>query len=190
MILKIESQESRHCSRCGKTQASTEFSRDKSKASGYKSHCRTCRKATAGSRKPEDPVRAKARRRKYNVDNAEKIKAYKAAYYENTREKWRQYSAEKLRSCPNLWWEADYRVRAEKYGFTPDIKPFTRGDLVDRYGESCFHCGGEFEELDHHPVPVGLGGKHSLDNCKPSCTACNRAQGPRVSREMREGARA
>ena len=45
--------------------------------------------------------------------------------------------------------------------------------LVARYGDACFHCGGDFEELDHFPIPVSQGGPHALDNCRPSCTPCN-----------------
>ena len=45
--------------------------------------------------------------------------------------------------------------------------------MIEEYGDQCWHCGGPFEELDHHPVPVYLGGAHKLSNVKPSCAGCN-----------------
>lgn len=78
---------------------------------------------------------------------------------------------------PHVRWVINYRSRARGYGFPPVIVPFTRAELIARYGDACYHCGGPFEHLDHFPVPVARGGSHSLDNCVPSCASCNqRAQ--------------
>ncbi|RAI25116.1 HNH endonuclease signature motif containing protein, partial [Rhodoplanes serenus] len=44
------------------------------------------------------------------------------------------------------------------------------------YGDGCAYCEtGEFEELEHY-TPVKAGGPHTLENVRPSCSACNRAK--------------
>ncbi|KQY02933.1 hypothetical protein ASD37_25635 [Mycobacterium sp. Root135] len=48
----------------------------------------------------------------------------------------------------------------------------TRQQLVERWGDVCFYCGGEFEVVDHR-IPVAAGGHHIVHNVVPSCSACN-----------------
>ena len=68
----------------------------------------------------------------------------------------------------------DYARRARHYGHTPVIEKFSTAQLVERYGEHCYHCGtGPFETVDHL-APVRIGGHHTQDNSVPSCGACNR----------------
>lgn len=76
-------------------------------------------------------------------------------------------------AAPHLAWETNYRQRAHAYGNPAVVFPFTREELVERYGDECLYCGGPFEELDHN-VPVAAGGPHTLENCRPSCGPCNR----------------
>lgn len=53
------------------------------------------------------------------------------------------------------------------------VEPFTRQDVVERYGDACHWCdAGAFEELDHEPA-VRDGGTHTLDDVRPSCMSCN-----------------
>lgn len=138
----------------------------------------------------------KARRRDYQVkyytDNREAILASIAERQARPEvkarraERWAEYSAQpEVRAHrekyyadnPHVGWESQYRVRAKKFGFAPVIESFTRAELIAKYGDECAHCGGPFEELDHAIVPVAHGGEHSLDNCRPSCTPCNRKGG-------------
>lgn len=81
----------------------------------------------------------------------------------------RTYQAENM----HLWWESDYATRAKRAGFEPVVESFTKDELIARWGDSCFHCGGPFEELDHWPVPISRGGHHSLESTRPSCQQCN-----------------
>jgi hypothetical protein len=69
---------------------------------------------------------------------------------------------------------ADYRRRSRRYGHEPVVEPFTRTQLVERYGDRCFYCPTDaFECLDHF-VCVAAGGHHTLENVVPCCAACNR----------------
>ena len=68
----------------------------------------------------------------------------------------------------------DYIHRALKHGHTPVCDHFTQADLVERYGEQCYHCGdGPFECIDHL-ICVRVGGTHTRENVVPCCLACNR----------------
>jgi hypothetical protein len=69
--------------------------------------------------------------------------------------------------------ERDYIRRTRRYGHRPVVESFTTQQLMERYGEGCFHCGtGDFECIDHL-VCVRVGGPHTLDNALPSCCECN-----------------
>ena len=112
--------------------------------------------------------------KQYQEDNSERLKEYRKQRWIRTRDKYIPMQAAYREERPHLVWEYGYLRRAEKYGFEPVIESFTRDELIAKYGDKCFHCGGAFEELDHFPVSVVKGGRHGLDNCVPSCLACNR----------------
>jgi HNH endonuclease len=66
-----------------------------------------------------------------------------------------------------------YRQRCRWYGIEPVVEPFSRTEVIKRYGDRCAYCTpGDFESLDHF-VPVAAGGPHTLDNVRPSCRSCN-----------------
>ncbi|PAU90096.1 hypothetical protein CK505_12515 [Kocuria sp. WN036] len=90
-------------------------------------------------------------------------------------------------ASPHLSWEANYRQRAHAYGNAAIVDPFTREDIVARYGPDCWYCGGPFEELDHN-IPIAANGPHSLENCRPSCSSCGRkdSQPAKVQKRRRE----
>lgn len=141
----------------------------------------------------------------YRQVNAERIAEHRAAYYREHADRIREYSrarrqanrdkmrqrdreyreanAERMREYhrvyksthPHVTWASHYRQRCEKFGVTPAIEPFTRAELVDRYGDACIECGDPDWELDHQ-IPVAAGGSHSLENCRPLCFKHNRAK--------------
>lgn len=99
---------------------------------------------------------------------------YNAEHYAANREARLEYQAEYAANNPHVAWEVTYRRRARKHGFEPIVESFTKEQLIDRWGSGCWHCGGDFEELDHYEVPVFKGGPHTLESCRPSCILCNR----------------
>lgn len=120
----------------------------------------------------------------WRAANPERVKEIKAKDYAANRDRYlaqharyRRENAEQInarrRAVPHPQWESRYRRRMREFGYEPVVETFTRDELIDRHGDACVHCGGPFEHLDHYPVPVALGGAHSLDNCVPSCEACN-----------------
>lgn len=110
----------------------------------------------------------------YNAANREAIsergRMWRAANKDYIRERAAEYRADR----PEIQWESRYRFRIRRAGFGPVMKPFTKAELIERHGDACYHCGGEWSETDHYPVPVSRGGEHSLTNVVPSCMPCNR----------------
>ena len=87
---------------------------------------------------------------------------------------------------PEKGWCSYYRHRARRFGFEPVVEDFAKADVIELYGDQCWHCkDAPFEELDHHPIPVAAEGPHTIENVKPSCARCNRAGG-RAARATRE----
>ena len=130
--------------------------------------CRTCAEAK--------PLTDYHRQAGAKDGRQRECKTCRAEWYRTNRESRALYGTEYKAANPHIHWEASYRRRAERYGMPAVIESFTRAELIDRYGDACVHCGGPFEHLDHYPVPVAHGGPHRLDNCAPSCAACNLAQ--------------
>jgi 5-methylcytosine-specific restriction endonuclease McrA len=42
-----------------------------------------------------------------------------------------------------------------------------------RDGVKCFLCGSKHKLTLHHKKPLGIGGKHSVDNCVLLCKSCH-----------------
>lgn len=169
------------CTKCGEAKPLTEYHRKKARRDGRQARCKTCLLAQQAAYAARTEI--KARRAEYNAEYRERpdVKARlaecKADYYAANRETILERRAEYRATRPHMSWVSEYRRRAKKYGFEPVIEPFTKDDLVARWGDACWHCGGPFEQLDHYVTPVALGGHHTLENCRPSCAPCNMAGG-------------
>ena len=177
------------CTKCGVAKPLDAFHRRKRSADGRNSRCKACQNARRAAYYAANAEAEAARRRAYRQANpetiAERNRAYHAANREAAVERRRaRYAAnretevEQVRAYqaanPHIRWESLYRRRVRQFGFEPVVETFTRDDLIARYGDQCWHCGGDFDELDHYPIAVRDGGPHALDNVRPSCTPCNR----------------
>lgn len=145
------------CTGCRETKPRDEFHNDKSKKDGKCFRCKAC---------------AIAKTRKWYSENKDRHAAQGKAYYQANREHEAARQADYYQANPHVHWEARYRRRAKKYGFEVVIESFTRDELIARWGDACWHCGGLFEQLDHLTAVVH-GGHHTIENCRPSCAACN-----------------
>lgn len=166
--------ESKACTVCEQVKPLHEFYKDKRALDGKRSECKSCAIASATDYYAKNSDSMKTYNRAYS-------KAYKAANRDRIRENRKPYDAEYRLKNPHRQWESGYRRRALRIGFVPYVESFTRDELIARYGDACFHCGGPFEQIDHYPVPVADNGVHTLDNCKPSCADCNALQGGNFS---------
>lgn len=152
------------CTKCREAKPLDEFSRNKGSRDGRRTRCKKC---VADYNRTYHA--------KHYAENRAKVIEQTSAYYAANRERLSGQRREYRTANPHIGWEGRYRTRSRLYGYAPVVESFTRAELIARYGDQCHHCGGPFEELDHHPTPVALGGQHTLENCRPSCMDCNRA---------------
>ena len=157
------------CSKCGESKPLTEYYVSK----GYrKAACKECVRTTIRRHRVEAGDAVRARERDYYRKNREDRLAAQSEYYQANREDVLQYNKAFRAENPHLGWEAHYLSRVRRLSLPQVLESFTKPDVIERYGDSCFYCGGDFEHLDHY-VPVSKGGPHTLDNVRPSCTSCN-----------------
>ena len=157
------------CSKCGAEKPLDEFPKQSASKDGHRPDCKVC---------------SSAWQREYRVSNRERKAAYLAEWRAANPDSDAEYRA--TLEGQSARWTADYRRRSRKFGFDPVIEQFNCDDVVSLYGDACAHCGGPFEQLDHFPVPVALGGAHRLENVRPSCVPCNTRRGAeaRVARRI------
>lgn len=146
-----EGQLMKRCAKCGFEKPRGEFHADKNAPDGRNYYCKACRNEHRQANKGSYAAATRRYRQRYPAREAARVAAN-----------------------PHWAWEATYRQRSRRYGFAPVVEQFTRDELIENYGDACWHCGDEWAELDHYPKPVSQGGSHTLDNCRPSCRPCNR----------------
>ena len=155
--------EEKRCGKCSEIKPLDQFHRCKGSPDGRKAHCKECRNAETTARREANPD-----------------------YRQPSRESNPDYEADYRAAHPEKGWLSQYRRRARRYGFEPIVEDFTKADVIELYGDQCWHCkDAPFEELDHHPIPVVAEGPHTIENVKPSCVRCNRV-GAQAARVMRE----
>lgn len=161
--------EERQCSKCSVQKPLEDYHRDKKGRQGRSTRCKECACKSAGLWRKSNPERAAEAVRSWWAENRDVALERQAVYRAENRDRINAYRVDN----PHLGWEPAYVRRAHLYGFDPVVESFTREELIARWGAECAHCGGEFQELDHWPVAVSKGGPHVIENCRPSCRACN-----------------
>lgn len=196
----------KRCSKCGELKPLAEFSRDKSKKSGYKSACKTCAR-------PEARV---AYEKRYRADHAEYFREKHAEFRERNREKLRaksreNYDPQKAHEYhmknreQRLAYARAYRVtengRAVEYlhrakrraGISAGDSSITLRRVFDKDGGRCRLCGGMCDYEDFilregvtivgdlypsidHITPLSRGGTHTWDNVQLAHVHCNRVK--------------
>ena len=175
----------RTCTNCRAEKALEEFSRKKNGKYGRASQCKQCAKEYAAAWYVENKDHAAKLRKAWYRSNKDRVAEYYAANRDRIAERARERyaanrdeildrNAEYRAANPHLHWESTHRRRSASFGFDPIVESFTKEALLAEYGDSCWHCGGPFEEIDHFPIPVSKGGPHTLENCRPACRKCNK----------------
>lgn len=157
------------CTKCGQTKSLAEYSKSGRGRGGRRAVCKMC----VAVYRAANRTGIAAYRAAYDEANREKVAAYSAAYRKANRDKVAHKDAVYHKANPHTGWAARYRHRCREFGLIPVVEPFTRDDVVSRYGDTCYYCAdGPFEHLDHH-VPVAAGGAHTIENVRPACAPCN-----------------
>lgn len=172
------------CTKCGEVKPLDEYCRASRNNDGRRSDCKLCTRAAQVEyhSRPEVKLRkaerhrspeTKARKAEYHVENRGQLLESSRRYYAENREQITERTRRYYSENPHVYWESKARSRAEKAGYDITVESFTKADLTARWGNECFHCKGEWTDLDHWPVPISKGGPHTLENCRPACSPCN-----------------
>lgn len=109
--------EEKCCTWCGETKPLDQFHRHKGSPDGRKPRCRECCNAETTARRRANPD-------------------YRAGW----READPDYMADYRAAHPEADWRSYYRHRARRFGFEPVVEDFTKADVIELYGDQCWHC--------------------------------------------------
>ncbi|MFE1089560.1 HNH endonuclease [Streptomyces albidoflavus] len=76
-----------------------------------------------------------------------------------------------------------HKRRAESYGV--DHVPYSRTEIMARWGHRCAYCYGPAAHLDH-VIPLSKGGTDTESNMVPACMPCNLSKGAKTLAEWAE----
>lgn len=168
------------CRRCDSVKSVEDFGYSARARDGKRGMCKECNRAATAEWAAANQDKVVEYRRANKEHFREYYAEYRRLNAERERERHERYRAENSGSIreyqkanPHKFWESGYRQRAKKFGFAPSVEAFTRDDLIGRWGDACYLCGGDWDQLEH-VTPVSRGGEHSLSNCRPVCEPCNR----------------
>lgn len=186
--------DSKECSNCGRLRPLSEFHRDASTPSGYRSWCMECvsdyhaehsdtRNARMRELYRQDPQAKIAKTRHYHLDHPEWSKRVLREWHEKNAD--RRYAEhlergkdpEIARKRREATMRCEQRRRAAKAG--QDAAPITEeqySDILFTYDGRCWICGVDLDTVpmhwDHYQ-PLSKGGAHTPENLRPSCGDCN-----------------
>jgi 5-methylcytosine-specific restriction endonuclease McrA len=160
------------CTKCAQSKPRADFYKSNRDKDGLRGWCKPCTKAnnTAGYLGNRDAVLARQAEHNKTPERVAYMAAYRPAYYESNREAYVENAAA--------------RRSRERAAFVD--KGITVRALRKRHGDQCVFCDvtmlfGKAVPTKHHPqlatlehmIPLTRGGKHSWDNARLSCYACN-----------------
>jgi len=175
----------KYCSKC--KDFTDDFNKNKSKPDGLATECRKCVRKYAEEYRQRQGHQEKniEYQKEYRVENKEVLDEKKKVYTENNkiahierRQRWYQKNSDKVKQKIYSYKKEhkdQYRLYANKrvaLKKTTVVEDFTFNDIIEKYGDKCVYCGGNFDHIDHY-IPLSKGGGHTLKNVRPSCESCN-----------------
>lgn len=182
------------CNTCKQVKPVSVFYRRADNKDGLDNKCPACYSAYHKARYDANPEAARARSKRWRLENPEAVKEIKARgrdrhiqynrqwYRENTEraaEAQRIYRASNRSKARSI--VANRRARIKNNGyFAISDKEWER-----LYSSCCVYCGSKDEIQADHVIPVSRGGRHSIGNLVPACRICNVSKNDRTIMEWR-----
>ena len=115
----------------------------------------------------------RARKRRYEIANAERIAARTRAYRAAHREQSEAVRQAYLKANPQVRRAARNAHRAKLVGAPGNASADQVQARIDVFGGCCWICKAPYEEIDHL-IPLSRGGSNWPANLRPICKSCNR----------------
>ena len=160
----------KRCLRCLAEKPEGEFGRDRSRAGGLARYCKECERARDRQRGPRRDATEKRRAatRQWHKENHERrleyLRRYRMENWEKVRAKERHHDHRRRAAMriTDLTPADELALRAAR---TYCPMPGCRKKMTDERGP-------RQKSLDHI-IPLGVGGRHTRDNVRVICLACN-----------------
>jgi len=150
----------RTCVVCNVEKDISEFHRDKLKDGGRRKDCKTCNNIKRALYYKENKKEHSDKGKRYYQKNKEKIKQKSREYY---------HANSKEINRSRRFRIIERRVKRNQNGVYKVLKK-----EIDRmYNQPCSFCGSSDNIHIDHVVPISRGGRHSVGNIQPLCSACN-----------------
>jgi 5-methylcytosine-specific restriction endonuclease McrA len=157
------------CTKCGEEKSPDGFARDKRRKDGLQVHCKACYRewyvANAERKQAAVADNYRANRAKYLT--------YNNAYYQENAERLREYRREYCKANHDAVSAAHARRRAQLAN--AHHEPYTRSEILARWGGKCCYCNALAEHLDH-VTPISRNGADAEWNLVPACAPCNHSK--------------
>ena len=198
------------CTKCGKWKHIAEFHKKIHSRDGHRSACKICVNTDNKKRADANHEKERERQRVYYLAHVEQKRTYRAAnvdqqkqnyrrWYQQNREKMREYERNYYRLRPevakkaNRKWEVanrdkrqaiDRRRRARKQHAEGEFTNQEWQALKASYNHTCLCCGQREPEIQltpDHVIPLAKGGSNAISNIQPLCKSCNSAKGAKTT---------
>ena len=176
----------RTCTRCGITKPRDEYGKSAKNKDGMTAYCTPCMKAYAHEHYMRNREKRKRQVEEWREANAEKWRAWNAAYYQANRERMDEKFRRWKRENPARYHEWRVRNRALREGSTCGEL-----DLDALWNGVCGICGDVLDDAVEYPdpmsksmdhiIPVARGGTHSQENLQWAHLRCNIRKSDRVT---------
>lgn len=167
----------KRCTKCGVEKELELFSRDRRRADGRRSYCKTCGAEKERTWYEANKERVAETGRAWYEANRKRKSETGRAYYEINRKRksetsraWRQANPEKVRAKIAAYHRAMEPADADTLAFMELLRQ-----------DPCSYCGkwpepGTVSTIDHI-VPVSQGGQNHWTNLTAACQPCNNSKG-------------